>query len=71
MTDEQLKLLIEKMTEQSIPKHWQAMVASAMNTQARFMKMMNWLEENKNVDYESMDLVKAVNRIEDETSIIH
>lgn len=70
MTDEQFEQLIEVMEEQMIPSHWQAMVISAMaNSEKRFQKMMHWLKENKDKDYDSMDLVNAVIQLKRETPL--
>lgn len=70
MTDIQLQNLISKMEEQSIPQHWQEMVVASMaDSPERYQKMLMWLDEHKDVPYESMDLVKAVIKIKEEFPI--
>ena len=61
---EQLEELRTELTEQSVPQNWQTMVVSAMRRNPeRVSLMMKWLKENKETDYESMDLEKVVLRI--------
>ena len=61
---EQLEELRTELTEQSVPQNWQTMAVSAMRRNPeRVSLMMKWLKENKETDYESMDLEKVVLRI--------
>ncbi len=70
MTDEQIRYYIAKMKEQSIPLHWQFMVVLAMgDSPDRWKKMGTWLEENKDIPYDSMDLVNEVIKIKEEVPI--
>ena len=65
MTDEQRELLLEEMDNQSIPEHWQEVVTAAMVSREHYMKMMAWLTENRHKDYKSLDLINALNAIDD------
>ena len=65
MTDEQRELLLEEMDTQSIPEHWQEVVTAAMVSRENYMKMMAWLTENYHKDYKSLDLINALNAIDD------
>ena len=71
MTDEQRELLLEEMDNQSIPEHWQEVVTVAMVSREHYMKMMNCLIENYHKDCSSMDLINALNEIDDTLEVFH
>ena len=71
MTDEQWELLLEEMDNQSIPEHWQEVVTAAMVSREHYMKMMAWLTENHHKDYKSLDLINALNAIDDMIKVLN
>ena len=40
-------------------------VMTVMVSQEHYMKMMAWLIENRHMDYKSLDLINALNAIDD------
>ncbi len=66
MTNEELNLLIDEMILQKIPREYQVMLAlSAGDSKERYERIMNWLTENRHKDYKSLDLINALNAIDD------
>ena len=63
--------LISEMKDQNVPDNWQTTVVLGMRySQERINKMYDWLIEHRNIDYESLDLVKAAIRIKKEEPCI-